>query len=80
MSQDTSESDAEVKQALKTLSSQDFKSFGLHHIAYIRPKKSEAGIEYVIYGADGTKVSASQNLNEAKIEAKNKNLEPVIVH
>ena len=38
---------------LKELSSQDFKNFGLHQIAYIRSKTENNKKIYAIYSADG---------------------------
>lgn len=67
----------EVKEALKNLSVQDFRNFGLHQIAYIRDVKTKG---FIVYGADGREVCRGKSLESALVKAKQENLEPVVVH
>lgn len=68
---------SEVKKALKNLSIQDFRNFGLHQIAYIRNKGKK---NFVVFGADGQEVCRGRSLESALVKAKQENLEPVVVH
>ena len=70
----------EVKTALRKLSTQDFKNFGLHQIAYIKSVKHDTGTHYVVYSADGQELDILQTRNEAIMSARTKDLDPVILH
>tara|TARA_R110001592_G_scaffold29350_9_gene106620 strand:+ start:39219 stop:39461 length:243 start_codon:yes stop_codon:yes gene_type:complete len=74
------EDNARIKKILKTLSSRDFKSFGLHQIAYIKPVQNKTKHGYAIFGADGEKLSVTDTLDKAVVIARQKDLEPVVVH
>lgn len=74
------EDSVRIKKILKTLSSQDFKSFGLHQIAYIKPVRNKTKHGFAIFGADGEKISVTDTLDKALVIAKQKDLEPVVVH
>ncbi len=69
-----------TKITLKNLSVQDFKNFGLHHIAYIRTVQIGDDINYCVHSADGEKISVMDSLDEAIITTRRGNLEPVTVH
>ncbi len=69
-----------TKIALKNLSMQDFKNFGLQQIAYIKTVQKNDDIIYSIHSADGTEISTMDSLNEAIIATRQGNLEPVTVH
>ena len=80
MSEKSIEDNIAVKKALKTLSSQDFRSFGLQQIAYIKPIQNKTKHGFAIYSADGEKISVTDTLEKAAVMARQKNLEPMIVH
>lgn len=67
----------EIKTALRNISMQDFRNFGLHQISYIRHVNPKG---YVVYGADGAELSTAQTIEAAVIKAKQEHLEPVVVH
>lgn len=69
-----------IKKALKNLSTQDFLNFGLHHIAYIRLVETDGIKHYSIHSADGQDLFQSPNLDQAIVETKLYDLEPVTVH
>lgn len=68
------------KAALKNLSVQDFRNFGLHQIAYIRPLYQDGDKKYAIHGADGAYIAAESDLQKAIVTARHKDLEPVTLH
>ncbi len=69
-----------IKKILKTLSAQDFKSFGVHQIAYIKPIKNKTKEGFAIFSADGEKLTVTDTLDKAVVIARQKDLEPVVVH
>ncbi len=80
MSEKAIEGNDDVRKTLKALSSQDFKNFGLHQIAYIKAIKNETKQGYAIYNADGEKLSVTDTIEKAAVIARQNDLEPVIVH
>ena len=50
---------------LKGLSSQDFLTFGIHDVAYVRKISMEGETGYAIHAADGTPLSVMESLDEA---------------
>ena len=83
MTHKSSEHYNEKLEMLKNLSTQDFRNFGLHQIAYVRPIRNEEDKTktlYSIHGADGRHLSVTENIAEAIIMTREYDLEPVIVH
>ncbi len=64
---------------LKELSTQDFKNFGLHQIAYIAPKTEKGKKLYAIYSADGHEITTAKTTELAIVTAKQNDLDPVAV-
>ena len=62
---------------LKDLSTQDFKNFGLHQIAYIGPKTEKGKKIYAIYSADGHEITTAKTSALAIVIAKQNELDPV---
>ncbi len=73
-------SNPKIKAILENLSTQDFKNFGLHQIAYIRAIQDGNDTTYAIHSADGKKISAEDTLNKAIIATRQNDLEPVTIH
>ncbi|MGB4057428.1 MAG: DUF1150 family protein [Alphaproteobacteria bacterium] len=65
---------------LKTLSAQDFRNFGVHQVAYIRPVVVENKKAYAIHAADGTPLSVMDTHDTAMVAVRHNDLEPVTVH
>ncbi len=80
MTEKNLESVLKVKKILRNLSVQDFRNFGLHQIAYIRPATKEIMNGYSVYGADGEKIGTTTTFENALMLVRQENLEPVIVH
>ena len=70
----------EIKKVLKNLSVQDFKDFGMHQIAYIRPISNGNTTSYSVHSADGEKISIMDTLDQAIIATRQNELEPVTLH
>ena len=68
-----------VRDVLKTLTTSDFRNFGLRQIAYIRPVKTEDTTYYQICGADGEELINVESLDLAKVLARQEDLEPMVV-
>lgn len=64
----------------KGLSAQDFRTFGLQQVAYIRPVVVENKKVYAIHAADGTALSVMHTHDTALIAVRHNDLEPVTVH
>lgn len=65
---------------LKTLSEQDFLSFGMHDIAYVRQVDLDGKAGYAVHAADGTPLSVLNSLNEALHIIHHNDLETAILH
>ena len=65
---------------LKGLSRQDFLSFGVQQVAYIRRVPVEGKVAYAIHAADGTPLSVMDSADEALVSVRHNDLEPVTVH
>ena len=65
--------------ALRHISEGELLTFGLNHIAYIRPVSVLGSTAYAIHGADGTPLAALESLELAITTARQNDLEPVIV-
>ncbi|MCK5374126.1 MAG: hypothetical protein KAJ40_02470 [Alphaproteobacteria bacterium] len=69
-----------VRDVLKSLSTSDFKSFGLRQIAYIRPIKTAETSYYQICRANGEEITNVETLALAKVLARQEDLDPMIVN
>ena len=69
-----------VRTALKNLSVEDFKDFGLQQIAYIRTVDNDNNTIYSIHSADGKEISVMDTLDQAIVATRQNDLEPVTVH
>lgn len=67
-------------QYLKSLSTQDFLSFGMQDLAYVRPIQIENRVAYAIHAADGTPLSVMDDMNTAQVAIRHNDLEPATVH
>lgn len=65
---------------LRTLSPQDFLTYGLSHIAYIRPIKVEGQAAWALHAADGTVLTIQNKAGLATVLARQNDLEPVALH
>lgn len=65
---------------LKNISSHDFLTFGLHHVAYIRHVYNDGEGAYAIHAADGTSLSVLETLDEALKIIHHNQLEFASVH
>ncbi len=70
----------DVRQSILNLSTQDFKNFGLHQIAYIRALHDKDTTTYGVFAADGGTISLTETRNNAIDIARQNNLEMVILH
>ena len=64
---------------LKNISLQDFLSFGMRDVAYIRPVKIEDATAYAIHAADGTPLSVMETMDNALSAVHQNDLEAVTV-
>lgn len=69
-----------VRTALRNLSVEDFKDFGMQQIAYIRAVNNNDSTLYSIRSADGEEISVMDTLDQAIIATRQNDLEPVTVH
>ena len=65
---------------LRTISSQDFLNFGMHHVAYVKPVHIEGEQVFAIHAADGTPLSVMNSLDDAILAVKENDLEAVNLH
>lgn len=64
----------------KTLSTEDFLTFGVHDWAYIRPVSMKDGkMSYAIHAADGTPLSVMESLEQATLALKQNDLQSATV-
>lgn len=71
---------SDIQNLLKGLSSNDFLTFGVHEIAYVRSVTLKGSQVFAVHAADGTPLSIMDTLNEALLAVKQNDLEPVVVH
>lgn len=64
---------------LKNLSTQDFLSFGIQDVAYVKPVDTERGEQYAIHAADGTPLSVMDSAAMAISAIRDNDLEPATV-
>lgn len=65
---------------LKTLTSQDFLTLGIHDVAYVKPIMVENRKAFAIHAADGTPLSVMGDMQAAVGLILNNELEVVTVH
>lgn len=65
---------------LKNITAQDFLSFGLHEIAFIKPITVQGKTQYGIYAADGKVLIVLDTQSAALAAILHNNLEPVGLH
>jgi len=72
--------DNSQSKTLRKLSAQDFLSFGMHDIAYVREVDIDGKSGYAVHAADGTPLSVLNSLNEALHIIAHNDLETAILH
>lgn len=65
---------------LRQISNQDFATFGLGHVAYIRPVEVEGSTAFSVHAADGTPLSVMADRETAFAAVLQNDMEPVSVH
>ncbi len=65
---------------LKSLSHQDFLSFGVQNVAYVKPVMIDGEVSYAIHAADGTPLSVMESKEEAYSMIRQNDLDAVVVH
>ena len=65
---------------LRKLSPQDFKNYGVHNVAYVKPVTVQDQKAFSIHAADGTPLTVMDDFNAALIVARQNDLEPMTVH
>jgi len=65
---------------LRQLSTQDFASFGLDHVAYVRRVEVEGVPGFSIHAADGTPLSVLPERDVAFAAVRQNDMEPLSVH
>ena len=69
-----------IQKALRELSPQDFLSFGMQDIAYVREVEIDGQVGYAVHAADGTPLSVMDSMAEATTLIHHNDLETVILH
>ncbi len=72
--------DNSTSKILKNLSAQDFLSFGVHDVAYVREIDVDGQAGYAVHAADGTPLSVLNSLDEALNIIEHNDLETAILH
>lgn len=65
---------------LRDLTTQDFLSFGLHDIAYIKAVEVAGQKAFAVHAADGTPISVVESFDLAEMSIMQSELETVPVH
>lgn len=65
---------------LKNLSSQDFLTFGMHDVAYIRRVYIDGKDGFAVHAADGTPLSVLDSFDEARQIIQHNDLESANLH
>jgi len=73
-------SDVMTVERLKTMSSQDFVSFGVDVVAFVKPVKVDAQRGFAICAADGRQMAVVSDHDQAIAAILQNDLEPVSVH
>ena len=73
--------DREIEYAdLKTLTAAQLAGLGNGHVGYIREIETDEGIQYELYGADGSQLATAETEAAALFAAEHLELEPVTLH
>ncbi len=72
--------DNEAANILRNLTPQDFLSFGVQDVAYIKPVSNNGKTEYVVHGADGTPLSVVSSVSDATMLIHRNDMEKAILH
>ena len=70
----------ETTELLKNLSTQDFLTFGMHDVAYVRKVQDDDKEAYAVHAADGTPLSVMDSEDEALHVIRHNDLETAILH
>ncbi|WP_207460202.1 DUF1150 family protein [Azospirillum sp. SYSU D00513] len=65
---------------LREISAQDFASFGLDHVAYVRPVTVHGIDAFGVYAADGTQLTVVPGRDAAFTAIVQNDMEPVSLH
>jgi hypothetical protein len=65
---------------LRNISAQEFLSFGLHEVAYIRPVRQEGVIMWSLHAADGTALAVQPHPHHAAVLARQNGMEPITLN
>ena len=66
--------------ALRNISAQDFLTFGIQQVAYIRPVMAQGALVWSLHAADGTALPVQNSAHVAAVVARQNDLEPVSLH
>jgi hypothetical protein len=66
-----------VAEKFRQISSQDFASMGVEHVAYVRPTLVNGVAAFAIHAADGTQIGIAPNRDVAFAAVVQHELEPV---
>lgn len=69
-----------TSEVLKKLSAQDFLTFGMHDVAYIRRVHVDGRDGFAVHAADGTPLSVLDSLDEAQTIIQHNDLESAVLH
>jgi hypothetical protein len=62
---------------LRNISAQDFLTFGIHQVAYVRPVQQQGHMVWSLHAADGTALTVQNSSHLAAVMARQNDLEPV---
>ena len=65
---------------LRQLSPQDFATFGLDHVAYVRPVTVNGVAAFSVHAADGTPLTVLPQRDTAFATVRQNDMEPLSVH
>lgn len=65
---------------LRQLSPQDFATFGLDHVAYVRPVTFDDAPAFSVHAADGTPLTVLAERDVAFATVRQNDMEPLSVH
>ena len=65
---------------LRQLSPQDFATFGLDHVAYVRPGTVDDAPAFSVHAADGTPLTVVSERDVAFATVRQNDMEPLSVH
>jgi len=65
---------------VRHLSAEDFASFGVDHLAYVKPVLVNGVAAFAIHAADGTPLTVLPDRDVASAAVRQNDLEPVSVH